>query len=140
VLKETPPPADVITEDPTQPVTYRKVTQSAHTGYRAELYKVVKENGVEVSRTLVNKSNYSAAPKYVTVGTKKVEEKKDPKDPKDINDKPKDTPEDTEQEEQQDQADISTENQATVPDNATNPEGQVQADIWNDLWDEGYED
>jgi vancomycin resistance protein YoaR len=140
VLKETPPPADVITEDPAQLETYRKVTQSAHTGYKAELYKVVKENGVEVSRTLVNKSNYSAAPKYITIGTKKVEEKKEPKEPKDNKDTPKDTENEEDQQDQQDQADVPTESQATAPDNRTNPEGQVQADIWNDSWDEGYED
>jgi vancomycin resistance protein YoaR len=140
VLKETPPPADVITEDPAQLETYRKVTQSAHTGYKAELYKVVKENGVEVSRTLVNKSNYSAAPKYITIGTKKVEEKKEPKEPKDNKDTPKDTEKEEDQQDQQDQADVPTESQATAPDNRSNPEGQVQADIWNDSWDEGYED
>jgi vancomycin resistance protein YoaR len=133
VLSETKPPADVITKDPSQPETYRKVTQSAHTGYKAELYKVVKENGVEVSRTLVNKSNYAAAPKYITIGTKKVEVEKKPDD----KDKPKDT---DKEEEQQDQSDIPTDSQATIPDNGTNPEGQIQADIWNDFWDEGYED
>jgi hypothetical protein len=74
VISETKPPKDVITEDATQPTTYRKVTQTAHVGYRAELYKVVYENGVEVSRTLVNTSNYQAAPQYVTVGTKKPKE------------------------------------------------------------------
>ena len=133
VLSETKPPADVVTKDPSQPETYRKVTQSAHTGYKAELYKVVKENGVEVSRTLVNKSNYAAAPKYVTIGTKKVEDKKDKED--------KDKPKDTEKEEdQQDQAGIPTDSQSTLPDNGTNPDGRIQADIWNELWDEGYED
>lgn len=80
VLSTTPPPADVVTEDPTKPTTYRKVTQSAHTGYKAELYKIVYENGVEVSRTLVNKSTYSAAPRYVTIGTKEVEEKESSKE------------------------------------------------------------
>ena len=75
VLSETPPPADVVTEDPTKPVTYRKVTQSPHTGYKTELYKVVYENGKEVSRTLVNKSVYNPAPRYVTIGTKPVEDK-----------------------------------------------------------------
>jgi len=77
-LSTTQPPAEVVTKDPTQPTTYRKVTQSAHTGYKAQLWKIVYENGVEVSRTLVNSSNYQAAPQYVTVGTKK-EEKKDSK-------------------------------------------------------------
>ena len=46
-----------------------KVTQSAHTGYVAELYKVVTENGVEVSRERVNKSTYQMSPQYVSVGT-----------------------------------------------------------------------
>jgi vancomycin resistance protein YoaR len=133
VLSETKPPADVVTKDPSQPDTYRKVTQSAHTGYKAELYKVVKENGVEVSRTLVNKSNYAAAPKYVTVGTKKVEDEKDKED----KNKPKNT---DEEEDQQDQTDIPTDSQSTMPDNGTNPDGRIQADIWNELWDEGYED
>jgi vancomycin resistance protein YoaR len=132
VLSETPPPKDVITEDPTQPEGYRKVTQSAHTGYKAELYKVVKENGVEVSRTLVNKSSYAAAPKYVTVGTKKVEDKKD---------KPKDKPKDTKKEEEaEDPFEVPTDSQSTTPDNQANPDGQIQADIWNDFWDEGFED
>ena len=84
VLSETPPSADVVTEDPNQPTTYRKVTQSAHTGYKAELYKVIYENNEEVSRQLVNKSTYSAAPRYVTVGTKVVKPKEEakPKEPK----------------------------------------------------------
>ncbi|NLL71912.1 MAG: hypothetical protein GX237_00075, partial [Clostridiales bacterium] len=73
VLSETPPPKDVIEEDPTKPITYRKVTQSAHTGYRTELYKVVYENDIEVSRTLINKSNYSPAPRYIIIGTKEPE-------------------------------------------------------------------
>lgn len=75
IINETAPPDDVVTKDPNQPTTYRKVTQSAHTGYKTELYKVVYENGVEVSRELVNKSFYNAAPRYVTIGTKVVEEK-----------------------------------------------------------------
>ncbi len=127
VLSETKPPADVITKDPTKPETYRKVTQSAHTGYKAELYKIVKENGVEVSRTLVNKSNYAAAPKYVTVGTKKVEEEE----------KPKDT---NKSEGKKDKKDVPADSQSRVSDNSANPEGQVQADIWDDEWDEGFED
>jgi len=77
VLSKTSPPPDVIEEDPTKPVTYKKVTQAAHTGYKAELYKIVYENGVEVSRTLVNKSNYAPAPRYITVGTKEIEENGD---------------------------------------------------------------
>lgn len=74
VLNEKQPGPDVVTKDPNQPTTYVYTTQSAHTGYTAELYKIVYENGVEVSRTRVNKSVYNPSPRYVTVGTKKVEE------------------------------------------------------------------
>jgi vancomycin resistance protein YoaR len=133
VLKETPPPKEVVTEDPTQPTTYRKVTQSAHTGYKAELYKVVYENGVEVSRTLVNKSNYSAAPRYVTIGTKK--EEKNPEDDKKP-DKSKD------EKPKNDKTDDTTEEKPSTDDqNLTNPDGQLQGDIWDPTWDlESYED
>lgn len=154
ILSETPPPADVVTEDPTQPETYRKVTQSAHTGYKAELYKVVYENGIEVSRTLINKSSYAAAPKYVTLGTKKEvkeEDKTDPKDKKDKKDKDdkknnnnnnnnnndNNNNEDIQQEtDDQSAIDSETQSQSAAPGNRTNPEGQVQADIWNNLWNE----
>lgn len=74
ILSEKEPGPDVITEDPTKPVSYRVTTQSPHTGYTAELYKIVYENGVEVSRTRVNKSTYMASPRYVTVGTMVEEE------------------------------------------------------------------
>lgn len=70
-------PKDVIKEDPTQPPTYRRVTQSPHVGYVTELYKIVYENGIEVSRTRVNKSVYNASPRYVTVGTKEDPEKEE---------------------------------------------------------------
>lgn len=73
ILDEKKPGPDVITEDPTKPTTYMETTQSAHIGYVAELYKIVYENNVEVSRTRVNRSVYNASPRYVTVGTKKVE-------------------------------------------------------------------
>lgn len=113
ILSTTKPPKDVVTEDPTQPTTYKKVTQSAHTGYKTELYKVVYEDGVEISRTLVNTSSYAAAPRYITVGTKVIEEK--PKDAENA--------------------------QETGTDNLANPDDQLQADIWDPSWDEDdYED
>lgn len=74
VLDEKSPGADVVTKDPTKPTTYQVTTQSAHTGYTTELYKVVYENNVEVSRTRINKSVYNPSPRYVTVGTMEVEE------------------------------------------------------------------
>lgn len=44
-------------------------TSSAHTGLKARLWKVVYENGAEVSREVFNTSNYMASPAYYTVGT-----------------------------------------------------------------------
>lgn len=69
VLSQTAPGRDVITKDDTKPTTYEVVTQSAHTGYVAELYKIVYEDGKEISRNRVNKSIYNASPRYVTAGT-----------------------------------------------------------------------
>ncbi len=69
VLETTVPPTDTITADPSLPVGYVDVTQSVHIGYKAQLWKIVKENGVEVSREQVNSSTYKAVPRYVTVGT-----------------------------------------------------------------------
>ncbi|TAH71479.1 MAG: hypothetical protein EWM47_04590 [Anaerolineaceae bacterium] len=72
VISETSPPsAEKVTKDPSRPTSYRKVTQSAKQGYVAELYKVIYENGVEVSRELINKSTYKAEPAHVTIGSKK---------------------------------------------------------------------
>ena len=53
VLERTVPDTEVIYTDASQPVGYC-VVQSAHVGYKAQLWKVVKENGVEVSREQVN--------------------------------------------------------------------------------------
>lgn len=44
--------------------------QSAHKGCSAELYKVVKENGQEVSREKVNSSHYAKSDGVIEVGTK----------------------------------------------------------------------
>ncbi len=74
ILGQKQPGADVVTKDPNQPTTYEYTTQSAHIGYTAALYKVVYENGKEVSRKKINSSVYNPSPRYVTVGTKKVEE------------------------------------------------------------------
>ena len=71
------PGKDIITEDATQPEGYEKVTQQAHVGYVANLYKVVYENGAETSREKVNYSRYNAEPRHVTVGTKKDKKDKD---------------------------------------------------------------
>lgn len=67
------PPADVVTEDPSQPEGYEQVTQSAHTGYVAAFYKLIYVDGVLQSRELVNRSTYQAYPRYVTKGSKAPE-------------------------------------------------------------------
>lgn len=53
-----------------QPIGYVQQMQSSHTGYTAKLWKIVKENGVEVSREVYNNSTYNASPRIVAVGVK----------------------------------------------------------------------
>lgn len=62
------PGADKIIYDKTKPIGYSQVTQEAHTGYKAVLWKIVKENG-KTKKTQVNSSTYQAVPRYVTKGT-----------------------------------------------------------------------
>lgn len=69
VLSTRKPPKDKVKEDDTQLESYEETTQSARTGYVAELYKIVSADGKQVSRERVNKSSYMASPRYVTVGT-----------------------------------------------------------------------
>lgn len=76
IVETIEPGKDIVTKDPTKPKGYEEVTQEAHVGYVANLYKVIYENGVEVSREKVNYSKYKAEPKYVTKGTKKVKKDK----------------------------------------------------------------
>lgn len=134
VLSETAPPADEITKDPTKPVTYREVTTPAHTGYKAELYKVVYENNVEVSRTRVNKSYYQAAARCITVGTK--EDKKADKSPdktgKGANASGTDANKDAAADNTED---TEIESEAINSGNLTNPDGQLQGDVWDPSWD-----
>lgn len=68
VLEVIHPTADSIYADAAQPLGY-VVVESAHTGYKAQLWKVVTENGVEVSREQVNSSSYKMTPRSATVGT-----------------------------------------------------------------------
>ena len=46
-----------------------ETTQSAHIGKTAILWKIVKENGVVVSKEKVNTSRYQSSPKIISVGT-----------------------------------------------------------------------
>lgn len=68
VLEVINPPADTLYADASKPLGY--VTQSgAHIGYKAQLWKVVLEDGREVSRTQVNSSSYKMVPRSATIGT-----------------------------------------------------------------------
>lgn len=68
VLEVNKPPADMLYADASKPLGYL-VYDSAHVGYKAQLWKVVLENGTEVSRTQVNSSSYKMVPRSATVGT-----------------------------------------------------------------------
>ena len=67
VLETTPASEDEYVTDPSQAVGYVG-TQSAHLGYKAQLWKIVTENG-ETTKEVVNTSNYKMVPKIITVGT-----------------------------------------------------------------------
>lgn len=67
VLSVTRPESDVIITDVAMPIG-QVVATSAHIGYKAKLWKVVTEDGVEVSREEVNSSNYKMVPRTATVG------------------------------------------------------------------------
>lgn len=68
ILETIMPPADMIYQDTSQPIGYFLNGESMHIGYKARLWKVVTENGVEVSREQVNKSSYKMTPRSATVG------------------------------------------------------------------------
>lgn len=68
MLTETVPEGEKLVADPSQSVGY-VTTQSAHTGYTANYWKIIKENGQEVERVKLNSSTYMPAPKTITFGT-----------------------------------------------------------------------
>ena len=67
ILETIQPTTENIIQDAARPVGYTKI-QSAYIGYKAQLVKVIYENGIEQSREVVNKSNYKMVPRTVTVG------------------------------------------------------------------------
>ncbi len=54
--------------DPNAPLGKLTTTVSGHTGYTARLWKIVYENGEEVSRDVYNNSKYNPSSRTVTVG------------------------------------------------------------------------
>lgn len=67
VTSTTYPDTEIIYTNASAPIGSVSV-QSAHIGYTANLWKVVHENGQEVSREKVNSSSYKVAPRSATVG------------------------------------------------------------------------
>lgn len=69
VLEVINPTSDTIYADSSLPLGYIGHVESAHIGYKARLWKIVYQDGKEVSRTLVNSSTYKMVPRSATVGT-----------------------------------------------------------------------
>ncbi|MBQ0028344.1 MAG: VanW family protein [Lachnospiraceae bacterium] len=67
VLETTPAELENIIPSSAYPVGYVSV-QSAHTGYKAQLIKIVKIDDVEQSREVFNTSNYKMVPRTAVVG------------------------------------------------------------------------
>lgn len=98
VIETIEPGEDKEIVDPSLPEGYREVTQSAHTGYVAKLWKIVYENGEQVSKNQVNYSYYAAEPRYVTVGGKKPASTETPKTSEEPKEQKKDEQKKTEDE------------------------------------------
>ena len=67
VISRTDPDTEVIYVNESAPVGSVSV-QSAHIGYKANLWKIVYEDGQEVSREMINSSSYKMEPRSATVG------------------------------------------------------------------------
>ena len=68
MVSETPA-ITILQEDAGQGIGYKAVSSKGSSGYVAELYKIVKVNGVETDRIKVNKSTYKGTNRVVTYGT-----------------------------------------------------------------------
>lgn len=67
ILQVNQPKRDKLVADSSHAIGYF-TSDNAHIGYQAKLMKIVKENGVEVSRTQVNSSSYQMVPRTIKVG------------------------------------------------------------------------
>lgn len=67
VLSTIHPDHEVITAAAGQGIGYISV-ESAHIGYTAQLWKVIEEDGVQVSREIINSSSYKVSPRSAVVG------------------------------------------------------------------------
>lgn len=67
-----------VTYDSTLPEGTRKVTSSGANGYIADVYKIIKQDGIVVSEKLLSKNHYYPLKQEVRVGTKKLSEPNQP--------------------------------------------------------------
>lgn len=95
-----------IKKDSTKEKGYEEVVSTGHVGYVAKLWKIVYENGEQVSKDLVHTSSYKMTPTKIVKGTKEVEETTEEKPEKNSEDTEKknvekNTEESTEKKEEQ---------------------------------------
>ena len=76
-----PKPAEKVTEDPERYEDEREVTFKGKDGFKITVYKIVTENGKQVSREWFSDSTYRAVADEVTVGTKPREATETPDTP-----------------------------------------------------------
>ena len=88
ILEVIPAGDPIQTVDESQPADYREVKQTAHTGYRARLWKYIYENGQLVDKILVNTSSYSSSPERVVIGNPEATTEAPPAEPDTSTDTP----------------------------------------------------
>lgn len=67
ILETIYPDSEKIIKDASQGIGFIDI-QSAHIGYKARLWKIVEQDGVEISRDIMNRSTYQVSPRTATVG------------------------------------------------------------------------
>ena len=82
ILETIQPGDDEETVDETKPASYREVTQSAHVGYKAKLWKIIKVNGKQTDKVQLNSSSYASADPKTTKDPKATGKPKSSKEPK----------------------------------------------------------
>lgn len=70
ILERIEPSAPIIEYDESKPKDYILVKQAAHTGYKAEVYRIVYMDGTEVERERISYNEYEPSPQYMVVGKK----------------------------------------------------------------------
>lgn len=68
ILETIEPEGERVVGSSDKPVGFYS-TQGVHVGYKAELIKIVKQDGKEVSREVINRSTYKATPRTALIGT-----------------------------------------------------------------------